>query len=127
MDDSARMGFLQGQGQLAHQKCSLSLRERPGADVLRQRLTLDEDHRQIGEAVHLTDVVDGANVGMPQGSYRPCLAIEACQDLRVVAALQQRDLQRHGAIELAVVGQVHRAHAALAENLEDAIASKGCG
>ena len=73
----------------------------------------------------LSDLVDGADVGMVQSRGRAGLAPEALQSLRVVRKLVGKKFQGDEAPELGVFSFVNHAHPAAAQLVHDAIVRDG--
>ena len=98
--------------------------ERPFArQQLRKRLALHELHRQVDEPVlGLPEVVDGADVGVRDAAGVRRLAIEAGHCLRIVHHGRIHHLDGAAAAHLHVLGEVHLAHASLAQLLHYVIA-----
>src|SRR5205823_4547783 len=84
-------------------------------------------HGQIVDAVDLADIEDRADVGVLDAGRRSRLAVETLQLLRIEDGIEVRDLESHAPPELDVLGQVDGPHAALAEFVEDAVASELLG
>ena len=94
------------------------------ANEVCERLAFDERHRQVMRLALGADVEDGADVGMVERGSGTGFAVEALQDLRAIVGPEMGDLERHLPFELCVLGEIDRAHAALAQLLEDAVAAK---
>ena len=77
-------------------------------------------------ALHLADVVDGADIRMIQRRCRPGFAAEALECREISRHVVGQELQGNKAAEKRVLGLVHDAHPALAESLDDAVARDGC-
>ena len=74
MDDPFVVSHLQGQRQLANQRRGrLWRRQAVRTDVVRQRPTFDQFHRDEPRAVDLTHVIHAADVRMAEVGCRPCL------------------------------------------------------
>ena len=97
----------------------LAGRQGPAVQARRERLAGQELHDDERLAVVLSDLVDRAQVRVAHPRRRARLAQEA-PPRRVVRALQH--LQRDLAPQLLVLGEVHPAHAALADEADDAVA-----
>ena len=85
-----------------------------------QRLALDVRHDVVEEAVGLARVMQRQDVGMIEAGGDLDLAEEAVGAERG-GELGVEDLERDGAVVLAVVGQVHGGHAAAAELALDVV------
>src|SRR4051812_38232186 len=77
--------------------------------------------------VELANVVDGAEVGVIESRRGTSLAVEAANGLRTVLRREMRYLERHATIELSILREVNNSHPALADLLEDVIASESLG
>jgi hypothetical protein len=75
---------------------------------------------KVGAAL-LLDGVQGHDVRVVEGGDGLRLALEALQAVGVGGHLRRKDLQRHLAVELRVLGQEDGSHAALADLALDAI------
>ena len=116
MHDAVIVGFLKGLRQLADDDQDLPLRLRlVGPNEGRERMTLDVGHRNIVRPLDLADVVDRANIGMPQRRRGPGLAVKALQQIGRRLLLEMRRLERDLSLELRVLGQVDHSHGALAQ------------
>jgi hypothetical protein len=78
-----------------------------------ERLAIDQLHGEKGQAVVFADLVDRADVGMidrGRGAGRVVIAVSRAQDF-----------DRHVTTEFVVVGAIHVAHAAGAEQRSDPV------
>ena len=93
---------------------------------VRERLTLDERHRQVLDAADLPQVVDADHVAVGDLPRQEQLPLEPPLDVAgrdgVRHHLRTDDLQRDGHAELLVPGVIHDAHAAGAEHAQDLVA-----
>ena len=96
-------------------------REAARGDRLAERLALDELHGQEAQPVGFLDRVQRHDAGVAERGDRLRLALEALDLLRVERHLRGQDLERHAPVEARVERQVHLAHAARAERLEDLV------
>ena len=78
-------------------------------------------HRDVRTVGRLADLVDRADVRMPQAGRGPRLAQEPLPALRVEPAVGQGQLDRHDAPQQPMPGAKHNAHAAPAEHLEHVV------
>ena len=98
---------------------------RKTSDALEQRgevLAVDVLHREEVLAVDLGDVVHPAHVGVRDLARGADLGEESVEALPVRRERARQELQRDGLAELQVVGAVHLAHAAAADQSDDAVA-----
>ena len=116
MDDARAVGCLEGDERLAedtdrevHRQPALTAD--PLAEVLAAQ-QLHHDHRPERRQLEVEDVADPR---VTDAGGDPRLVPEARDDLRVLEHLRQDQLDRHVALDVDVVGQPHRPHAAAAE------------
>ena len=88
-----------------------------------ERLALHVLHDQERPPVHLAHVVQRADVGMAQARHQLRLAAEALEVLGLLGVRAQH-LERDRAVEAAVAGAVHLAHAARAQQAQDLVGSE---
>src|SRR5262249_45300941 len=88
-----------------------------------QRPALDERHRQVRNVLELTHIVHRTDVRVVQGGGGPGLAVEPLPHLLVIVA-QKGNLEGDRPVELSVMGAEYRSHPALAETVEDPVASE---
>ena len=86
-----------------------------GGDPLLQRLARDVLEDDVGAPVVLAGVDDADQVGMRELGDRPRLAAEALELVLLVGDLAVQHLDRDGAVERLVDGQVDGGHAAAAQ------------
>ena len=89
----------------------------------REVLAVDVLHRQEQVAVGLADVVDAADVRVRDLPRRAHFVVELREPRRVVRERRRQELQRDRLAELQVVGPIDLAHAAAAEQADDAVAA----
>ena len=94
--------------------------QRPAPQPLRERLALEQLHRDEQLAAVLADLVDLADVRMIDARRRAGLAPEALAR-RLVAGQRGHRLERDGALEPLVARGVDDAHPALAELAHDGV------
>ena len=93
-------------------------------DDISQRSPVDQFQRQEGDAVDLLNRVDRDDVGMIELGGGARLALEALPAVGVAGQFAGQHLQRDAPLELGVFGEVHLAHAALAEQFEDPVVTE---
>ena len=86
-----------------------------------QRHSLQVLHGQERDTVFLPDLVDGDDVVVLDGRSRPSLAHEPLRDSRGIRDLRPDDLQGDRSGEKTVFGQEDNAHAAFAQEPENAV------
>src|SRR5213593_1872117 len=90
---------------------------------VRERLALDELHREIDEPVRsLTEIIDGTDVGVRDAAGVRGLAVEAGHRLRIVHHGGVHHLDGAAAPHLHMLGEVDLPHASLAQLLHDVVA-----
>ena len=124
VDDAAVVGDLEGAGDVGGDAGGLARGEGP---VLAQDrgevLALDELHDDVRARRVFAEVEHGDDVRVAERRRGPRLVAEAREEVGVLAELGPQELDRHVALELRVARPVDRGHAALAEQLEQAVAS----
>ena len=93
-----------------------------GPDHVAQGATVDVLHHDEGGAVLLAPVEDADDVGLVQAGRRLGLTPEPLDEHRVARELGREDLERDGAVELRVAGEVHVGHAAVRDLADDLVA-----
>ena len=131
VDDAARVGRLEGVGDLGSEVEKGVQGQRSGAEAIAQGLAVEQLHRDEGPALMLVHVVDRADVRMLEGGGSAGFALQALESLSVLGELIRQELQGDAAAELEVLGLVDDAHAPASELREDAIvgdrlADHGC-
>ena len=123
MDHARLVGVGQTRAQALHHLELAHERDRLAApNQLRQRLAADELHRDERPALEDAELVDRDDVRMREAAGGAGLALEALAHLLVVEALAQ-ELDRDGAIERGIAGEIDVAHpAALDEALDGVLA-----
>ena len=109
--------------ELARDLDRLVRRKPPDAPQERgQVLAVDVLHREEVPSLDLADVVDAADVGVGDAAREAHLGVEALEPGRLGRELRRQELQGDGLAELEVVGAVDLAHAAAADEADDAVA-----
>src|ERR1700730_6015481 len=90
-------------------------------DAVLERFAVHELHGDEVLAVLLTDVVDGANVGMIERGSSLGLAAEAFQRGRGLRGFPRKKFESDKAAKPRVFGLVNDAHTATTELFEDAV------
>jgi hypothetical protein len=125
VDDTAGVRGHQPGAQRVRHLHALVLRQPPDPlEERRQVLAVDELHRDEGDAVGLTDVVDPADVRVRHLAGGADLVVEPGDGGAVAAERLGQELQRHLLVELHVVGAVDLPHPAAAEQAQDAVAPR---
>ena len=124
MHDALLVREAQGRRQLRADGDGLRQRQlRIALEPLRERHAVDELHRDVGQAVLFTDVVDGDDIGMRERPGALGLANEPDPVVLVARQFGLQNLDRDGAIDFRVVRLVHRGHRPRPEDPGDSIAT----
>ena len=94
------------------------------AEVLGQRLAVDELEHQRVNAVAVLEPVDRTDVRMIEGREQPRFTLEARTAIGVGDEGLRQDLDRHVAPELRIARAVHLAHAAGSDQRSDLVRSE---
>jgi hypothetical protein len=125
MHEAARVGGIQGGGDLSANRKSADWLERPlAAQEGSQIRSLDEAHREVEAAVDVASVVDRYDIRVLEGHRNLRLARETVPEAIVERQLGRDELQRNGSLQPQVVGSVDDAHPAPADHLLDPIAEE---
>jgi hypothetical protein len=119
MDDAVGVSVLERVGQLPAETAHALRVEAPATEHPIQRLAVDQLHGEKGDAVGLTHLVYGADMGMAQRRRGPRLLDQPPRGVRVRSGVHVQQLERHGALKPRVVRPIHRPHAARADGCED--------
>jgi hypothetical protein len=84
-------------------------------------LPIEEFHGDESAAVLLADVVNRADIWVPQRGAGFGFATEAFESLAVACGVVRQEFERNKALEAGVLGFEHRAHAAASEFFENAV------
>jgi hypothetical protein len=87
--------------------------------------SLDVGHRYEGLALGLGYFIDRADIGVIDGGGGPGFMDEALSFIHAFQSLRGEKLERHGPLELGILGLVDDAHSAFAELLQDLIVGYG--
>ena len=93
-------------------------RQRPGHEAIRQGLTRNELHDNEGRSIGVAQLVDAGNVGVAKRGQHAGFAAEPFE-IVLVEEMRMHEFQRNVALQSAVMRAIDRAHATLAERLED--------
>ena len=96
------------------------------ADAQQQRRQVFAVHVFHGDERHafdLADVVDAADVGVRDLARHAHLAVEALQQTRVRGRFRRQEFQRHRLAQHQIGGAIDLAHAAAAQQADDAVAA----
>ncbi len=121
MDDAARVGGLEGVGDVLRQVEQHVDRQRSAIEPVLERLAVQPLHRDERPVAVAPDFVDGADVGMVERRCRPGLTQQPRLGLGRRGDTGREELQGDLPPECRVFGQIDDAHAAAAERFEHAI------
>src|ERR1035438_7466354 len=113
------VGVLEGIANLRHDGQRLARRHAAGAEQLPQAHAIDVFHQQVIDSVRLAELEQRHDVRMQQLGQRLRLAGEAFGKRGVAPDARWQHLQRDDAVELFLGGFIDRAHADLADELDD--------
>src|SRR5208337_2729824 len=114
MDDALGVGGVERIGDLDAQQKQRVEFHGTVADEMLQRCAVEVLHDDVGLAVLLAYVVDGADIGMIEGGCGSSLAAEALERLAVSGYIFGEEFEGDEAVEAGVLGFVHDAHTAAA-------------
>ena len=99
--------------------------ERPGLDLLLQRLAFEKGHGNEGLAFDFIDLVDVADVGVIECGGRFRLSPEPRLNFLVAEQVSRQEFQSYRTLEVRVLSLVNDTHAALAELPGDLVVRDG--
>ena len=122
MEHALVMRGAQARAQLARDFRGLVLRQPADAPQQRRKVfAVDVFHRQEVAAFDVAKVEDAADVGMRHLQREADLIEEPLQAIGILLHVARQEFQRDGLAELQVIGAIHLAHAAAAEQADHAI------
>ena len=107
------------------QQEQLFIFQRTAGDDVFQCQAVQILHGDERPSLLLSDVVNGADIGMIQGGCRLSLALEAGQRLRITANVLRQKFKGHKAVQACVFGFVDHTHATATEFVGDSIVGDG--
>jgi hypothetical protein len=123
MQHAEIVGGGQSSAQLSRHLNRLVRRQPPDTpQQRRQVLTVDVLHRQEWLAVRFREIVDAADVGMGDLTRDANFVVKSSNRAWIPAHRRRQEFQGDRLSELQVVGAIDLAHAAAAEETDDAIA-----
>ena len=125
MDDLFFVGGMEAFRNLYGDIHGLLQRERSGVEPFVQTGAFDVRHGNKDHPVRLADFEDRADVGVVERGGRLGLSLEPFSFVFVGQRGVFEEFESDGAVEVEVAGFVHRAHAALAELLDDFVMGYG--
>ncbi len=121
VDDALGVGGGEGIGDLAAQLQHQLGGQGPAGDAVLEDLAFEQLHSDEGLAVVLVNFMDGADVGVVEGSGGAGFAQEAFERLAVAGELFGQELESDEAAELGVFGLVDHTHATAAQLFQHAV------
>ena len=121
MDEGVAMRGVQRVGDLRADAKQVRHRHRALGQTGRQRLAVQQLHHEVGGAVHVAHVKEGAHARVREARDGPGFAIETIARLVRDRHVGSEDLDGHEAVEPGVAGLVDLAHAAAAEWRQDLV------
>ena len=125
MDQAALVGDVQRASNLADDRHRMAERELAALEQLAEVRPVDEAHRDVGDAVGLSCVVNRKHVGVVERGGDPRLPHESLAKEVVLRELGREQLQGHDVSELRILGAHDLAHAAATEDLLNLVTRKG--
>src|ERR1700680_5055581 len=92
----------------------------------RERLTLEIFHDQVGGAVLLSNVIQGADVRMVQSRYGACFALQALAKVGAACPLRSYQFDRYRAAQPQIPRAVNLSHAARPEQRLNHVGPQPC-
>ena len=102
-------------------RCGL---QRTGVEQGVQVGACNQPHGDVEPSVYFADVVDRDDVAVIQAGGGTDLAAEPLLEFGIVGQVREQHLQRHHAVDLAVVGTPDLAHAAAAQQLDQLVTTE---
>lgn len=119
MNDPVVVGVLQGVTQRRHDREGFARREAAGVEELAQVHAVHEFHEnEVASARRGAEFVERDDARVIELGERTGLAREALGEGRIGVEARAKELESGDAVERALPGFVHRAHAAVAEELK---------
>ena len=125
VDESLGVGGVEGIGDLGCQNEQGVEFDGLAGDAVLQGRAIEVLHGDEGAAVVLSDVVNGADVGMIERGGGLGFALKTGEPLGIAGDIFGQEFQGDKAMEAGVFGFVNHAHASAAEFLEDAVVRDG--
>ena len=123
MEDAFGVRGFQGIGDLRAEGKGCACLQRLITDVAAERAALQQLHDQVRTALRLACVENGADIGMAQSAGSARLTLETLPRGVVLEGIGQY-LDGHVAAKPRVPSPIHVTHAALADRLQDGVASE---
>ena len=125
MDDARGVSGIERVGDLDTQREDVFGFQRTAGDTMFQRHPVQELHGDEGLTVRITDVVDGADVGMVQGRSRSRFALKSGNGLGMASNFRRQELERREPVQSDIFGLIDDTHAAAAELVDDVVMGEG--
>src|SRR6266852_6869042 len=94
-------------------------------DEMLQRLALEILHCDESATIFLTDIVNGADVGVAKSRCGLCFSLETGKCMHVFRNIVREEFQGNKTMEARVLGSVNDTHTAAAELFKDAVVRDG--
>src|SRR5581483_4487530 len=124
MHDACAMRLAERFGELCAEADDFRQRQRALCETIGERLSLQQLHDEIADAVVVADVVQCADVGMRELRDRLRLALEADLQLGILREFVRKNLDRDRAIEPRIARLEYLPHPARANPRDDLIRPK---
>ncbi len=121
MNNAVAMGRIERIRDLEGQRKHAISLERLSGNQLPQGDALEEFHGDESPACFLSDVVNGADVGLIQCRGGLGFALKTRQTLGIMCRVRRKKFQRHKTMQAGIFRFVHHTHSAATKFLNDAI------
>src|SRR6516164_5005208 len=95
--------------------------QRQTTDAVLQHHAIEELHGDESLSILLSDVVNGANIGMIQGGRGLCLTLKASQCQRMAGNVLGQELESDETMQAGVFGLIDDSHTAAAKSFDDPV------
>ena len=112
-------------GHLCDEAGDLGHRQRTAGEASRERLALVVRHRDERLAGEVADLVDRRDVRVIERAGGARLPQQAGRGVRMAGGLRRQELERDPALEVRILGEIHRPHPAGADVAEDPVVGDG--
>ena len=121
VDDAGRVSGVERVGHLRDQAGDLGHRQRTAGEASGERFSLVVRHRDERLAGVVADLVDRRDVRMIERAGRAGLPQQSGGGVRMAGGFRREELERDPALEVRILGQIHRPHPAGADVAEDPV------
>src|SRR5215469_174430 len=95
------------------------------SNLVLQYDAIDELHGDKGLPIELSDVINGANIGMVQGGGSLCFTLEASQGQRIASNIVRQEFESDETMQARVLGLINHSHSATTQLLDDPVVRDG--